>query len=330
MEVLDENVIDIHSHIIPKCYWNFLTKNEKRPKIEQSLDEYFLWYSDDLKYSIDKRIFSVEEKLKAMKKAKIGMQILSIAMPGVDFFDLTDGLRLAKAINDEISEIVEEHPRRFLGMATLPLQDIGQAIDELERATQTLGLRGVELFSNVAGKSLDDEIFQPLYERIVQLDIPIMIHPTKPLMSNVMNEYGLIGAVGFIFDTTLAVLRMILAGVLERNPRLKIVLPHIGSTIPYLIGRIDNQFNINAESRQKISKPPSEYFKLVYVDTAQSFYKPAFACAFDLLGAEKVLFGTDYPFADLENSRKFVSSTISNEYRTQILSKNAQKLFKIE
>jgi predicted TIM-barrel fold metal-dependent hydrolase len=110
---------------------------------------------------------------------------------------------------------------------------------------------------------------------------------------------------------------------------LKIILPHAGSTLPYLIGRIDNQFNINAECRQKISKLPSEYFKSIYVDTAQSFYEPALMCAFSLLGPEKVLFGTDYPFADLENSRKFVSATIPREYRAKVLCENAQRLFKI-
>ena len=330
MKRSDEIVIDVQSHIIPKSYWNFLTKNKNRPNIVQDSNQYDLWYSNELKYSIDKRMFSVEEKLEAMKKGKIDMQILSIAMPGVDFFSPTDGLSLAKAINDEISQVVEEHPGKFLGMATLPLHDVGQAIDELERATKTLGLRGVELFSNVDGRNLDDETFLPLYEKLVQFDIPVMIHPTKPLMSNVMNEYGLIGVVGFLFDTTLAILRLILGGVLEKNPQLKIILPHIGSTIPYLIGRIDNQFKINAECRQKISKLPSEYFKSIYVDTAQSFYKPALTCAFSLLGPEKILFGTDYPFADLENSRKFVSSIIPSKHRAKVLYENAKKLFRIE
>ncbi len=326
----DETVIDIHSHLIPKSYWSFLRRNKQSPKIVQNQDQYFLWYSNNLKYSIDKRMVSVEEKLKAMEKGGIDMQILSIAMPGVDVMSPADNLSLARAINDEFSQVAAEHPNKFLGLATLPLQDVGEALDELDRATQTLGLRGVELFSNVAGKSLDDRAFLPFFERAARLDIPILIHPTKPLMSDVMNDYGIVGAVGFLFDTTLATLRLILGGVLERNPKLKIIVPHIGSTIPYLIGRIDNQFNINTESRQKISKPPSEYFKRIFVDTAQSFYEPALACAFNLLGPDKVLFGTDYPFADLESSRKFVSSTIPTEHKTRIMSGNAKKLFKIE
>jgi aminocarboxymuconate-semialdehyde decarboxylase len=330
MQGSDETVIDIHSHLIPKSYWNFLIKNTQIPKIAQTQEQYFLWFSNDLKYSIDKRMFSVEEKLKAMEKSKIDMQILSIAMPGVDLLNPADGLSLAKAINDEFAQVVAEHPGKFLGLATVPLQDVGQAIDELDRATQALGLRGVEIFSNVAGKTLDDEAFLPFFERIARLDVPILMHPTKPLMSHVMKDYGIVGAVGFLFDTTLATLRLILGGVLERNPQLKIILPHSGSTIPYLIGRIDNQFNINAECRQKISKLPSEYFKSIYVDTAQSFYEPALACAFSLLGPEKVLFGTDYPFADLENSKKFVISTIPSEHRAKVLCENAEKLFRIE
>lgn len=330
MQGSDDTVIDIHSHLIPKSYWNFLTNNKQFPKIVQNKDQDFLWYSRGLKYSIDKRMFSVEEKLKAMEKGRIDMQILSIAMPGVDLMSAADGLSLAQATNNEFAQVVAEHPGKLFGLATVPLQDVGQAIDELNRATQILGLRGVELFSNVAGKPLDDDSFLPFFERVAHIDVPILIHPTKPLMSNAMRDYGIVSAVGFIFDTTLATLRLILGGVLEKIPRLKIILPHIGSTIPYLIARIDNQFNINAECRQKISKLPSEYFKRIYVDTAQSFYEPALACAINLLGPDKVMFGTDYPFADLESSRKFVSSKIPCEYKTKIMSENAQKLFKID
>ena len=329
-EKSDTSIIDIHSHIIPKSYWNFLTKSKKSPKIGQKAKQHFLWYSDDLKYSIDKRMFSIEEKLEAMKKGKIKMQVLSIAMPGVDLFNAADSLPLAKAINDEIAGVVAKYPENFIGMATLPLQDIGEAVDELERSVKSLGLRGVELFSNVAGRTLDDETFWPLYEKMMQLDIPILIHPTKPLMSSVMTDYGLVGVVGFLFDTTLAILRMILAGIFEKKPQLKVILPHLGSTIPYLIGRINNQFNINPECRKKISKLPSEYFKLVYIDTAQSLYEPALLCAFALSGPEKILFGTDYPFADLETSRRSVASAIPDEHKLKVFNTNARKLFKIE
>lgn len=322
-------VIDVQSHIIPKSYRDFLLKNREIPNIRKSSNQYFLWYAHDLKYSIDERMLSADVKIKAMKNAGIDMQILSIAMPGVDFLDPENGVRLAKKVNDEISEIVDKHQHAFLGLATLPLQSVGEAIDELERAVKDLDLRGVEVFSNVAGKTLDDDVFMPFYEKAVQLDVPIFLHPTKPLMYKAMKKYGLLGAVGYLFDTTLAILEIVLGGVLEKNKKLKIILPHCGSTIPYLIGRIDHQFSINEESRKKISKPPSEYLKLVYFDTAQAFYKPAFDCCNAFADKSKLMFGTDYPFANLKESREFIESIIKEENKRAIFHLNAEKLFKI-
>ena len=264
-----------------------------------------------------------------MKNSGIDMQILSIAMPGVDSLNPTDGVRIAKKVNDEISEIVNKYPHNFFCLATLPMQDIGESVDELERAVKDLNLRGVEVFSNIDGKTLDDEVFMPFYQKAMQLDVPLFIHPTKPLMYKAMNKYGLLGAVGYLFDTTLAILEIVYGGILEKYNKLKIILPHCGSTIPYLIGRIDHQYNINEESRRKISKPPSEYLKLVYFDTAQAFYKPAFDCCFAFSGKDKLMFGTDYPFADLSKSVKFLDSIIKEDSKKEIFYLNAKRLFKI-
>jgi predicted TIM-barrel fold metal-dependent hydrolase len=176
---------------------------------------------------------------------------------------------------------------------------------------------------------LDNQEFYPFYQKAVALDVPILLHPTEPLMAQVMWDYGLIGMVGYIFETTLATLRLILGGIFDRYPKLKLVVPHIGSTLPYLISRIDNQFRINPESRIKISKPPSEYFKLIYVDTAQSFYKPAVECALSLLDKNKILFGTDYPFANPAYSAESLSKALPQSYTAAVFHDNAKTLFKI-
>jgi len=323
-------IIDIQSHIIPKSYYDYLSKNSNIPNIKHHTNKDFLWYAHDLVYPIDDRMLSIDVKLKAMKKAGIDMQILSIAMPGVDLLDPEVGLNLAKKVNNEIAEISDRHPNNFLGLATVPLQNVGYAIDELERAVKDLNLRGVEIFSNVAGKKLDDKIFWPFYKKAIQLDIPIFLHPTKPMMYSVMNKYGLLGAVGYLFDTTLAILEIIYGGILEKNKKLKIILPHCGSTIPYLIGRIDHQFNINKESRKNISKLPSEYFKLIYFDTAQAFYKPAFDCFFAFSDKDKMMFGTDYPFANLNKSVEFQNSIVDKKFREKLFYTNAKRLFKVE
>ncbi len=319
--------IDVHTHIITESYYDALLHNKHGPSLQKSTDGYFLWYGNGLKYFVDERMMSINRKLKDFNEAKIDTQILSIAMPGVDLFE---DATIAKKVNDEISQIVEDYPEKFLGLATVSLRNVEGAVDELSRAVTERGLRGVEIFTNVGGKQLDSEEFFPFYEKAIQLDVPILIHPTEPLMSQVMGDYGLIGMVGYIFETTLAILRLILAGVFDRFPQLKIIIPHMGSTIPYLISRVDNQFKINPECRTKISKLPSEYFKLVYVDTAQSFYKPAIECALSLLDPAKVLFGTDYPFADLNHSIDSLVKAIPKKFKSAVFEKNAKELFKIK
>lgn len=324
--------IDIHSHIIPKGYLNELLKHKSIPRIEKTEDgQYALWYGKRLKYFFDERMYSSDWKLKIMGKSGIDMQVLSVAMPGLDLLEPKSGLRLARKVNDEMEQIVADYPNKFLGIATVPLQDVGEAVDELDRAINTLGFKGVEIFSNMAGTPIDDERFFPFYEKLAKLNVPMLIHPARPLMAEVTKDYGLTGVVGYLFDTTLATLRMVFSGILEKYPTLKIVLPHLGSTIPYLIGRIDNQFKMNAECRVKISKMPSEYLKLIYIDTAQSLYKPAIACAFAFLGSDKILFGSDYPFADLKYSAETVDAMdISNDDKSKIFYKNAMNLLNIE
>jgi predicted TIM-barrel fold metal-dependent hydrolase len=319
--------IDIHTHFITKSYTHALSQRKTSPLLEKTKDGYFLWYGNGLKYFVDERMLSIERKLKDFSEAKIDTQVLGIAMPGVDSFE---DQGLAKKVNDEIAQIVEDYPEKFLGLATVSMRNVGGAVDELDRAVKELGLNGLEVFTNVQGKQLDSEEFFAIYEKAIQLDIPILIHPTEPLMARVMGDYGLIGMVGYVFETTLATLRLILSGVFERYPTLKVVVPHMGSTLPYLISRIDNQFRINPESRTKISKPPSEYFKLVYVDTAQSFYKPAIECALSLLGQDKILFGTDYPFANLSYSVESLSKALPKTYEKAVFSENTKTLFKIK
>ena len=319
--------IDIHTHIITPAYREALVHNKRMPKLEKTADGYTLWYGNGSKYAVDERMFSVDRKLKDFDQAKIDTQILAIAMPGMDAFE---DQTLSTTVNDEIAQTVEKYPGKFFGVACVSLRDVPGAVDELDRAVKQLGLKGIEVFTNVQGKQLDNEEFYPLYEKVTQLDVPILIHPTEPLMAQVMLDYGLIGMVGYIFETTLATLRLILGGVFDRYPKLKVVVPHMGSTLPYLISRIDNQFRINPESRVKIAKPPSEYFKLLYVDTAQSFYKPAIECALSLLGKDKILFGTDYPFANLGYSVETLSKALPESDIAAVFKDNAKTLFKIK
>lgn len=324
-------LLDTHAHVITKGYFNNLIKSKVIPRIEPVKDgAYKLWFSRELSYTFDQKMLSVEKRLDEMDKAGIDFQVVSLSIPGADVFEKDLALEMARKANDEIAEIVRSNDR-FLGFATVPMVEPHSAVEELERAVNSLGLKGVSVFSNVGGKTLDSGDFLPFYEGVSKLDVPIIIHPTRPLMVDVLKDYGLVGAVGYLFDTTLAVLRLIFSGVLEKFKKLKIILPHAGSTIPYLIGRIDHQYRLNPESRERISKPPSEYFKSIYIDTAQAFYEPATMCAYALAGPDKMVFGSDYPFASLEQSANVIKNMkIPDKEKEKLSYKNAANLLKLK
>lgn len=322
-------IIDIHAEIITKSYLDRLLKLRGVPRIEKKGSGYLVYYGNGLAYPFDEKMYDLSIREKEMEKNGIDLQVLGLAMPGVDMFRKNVAVELARESNDELSEITQKNPR-FLAFATIPMKYPDLAVRELERSVNELGLRGVKIPSNVDGKPLDWKGFYPIYETAEKLELPILIHPTTPLMSEVMMEYGLTTVVGFLFDTTLAVLRLIFAGVLEKYKELKLILPHAGSIIPYLISRIDHQYNINPDCKEKISRPPSEYFKRIYVDTAQSFYLPAFSCTYQLMTADRIVLGSDYPFVSLEKSVGFVKNlNISDEEKRKILAENAKKLLKL-
>ncbi|MEM4187895.1 MAG: amidohydrolase family protein [Candidatus Hadarchaeum sp.] len=322
-------IIDVHAEIITKGYLNRLLKFHGVPRIEKKGSGYLIFYGNGLAYPFDERMYDLSFREKEMEKSGVDLQVLGLAMPGVDMFRKNVAVELAKESNNELSEITQKNPR-FLALATVPMKYPDLAVKEVERSVNELGLRGLKIPSNVDGKPLDWEGFFPIYEAAEKLELPILIHPTTPLMSEVMREYGLTTVVGFLFDTTLAVLRLIFGGVLEKYKGLKLILPHAGSVIPYLISRIDHQYNINPDCKEKISKPPSEYFKRIYVDTAQSFYLPAFSCAYQLMTADKVVLGSDYPFVSLEKSVEFVKNlNISDGEKEKIMVENAKKLLKL-
>ena len=233
-------------------------------------------------------------------------------------------------VNDEIARSCQENDH-FLGLATLPLQDPNASVVELDRAVNDLSLKGAMIFSNVGGKYLDSEDFFPVYERAEKLGIPLYIHPTLPYGLESMIDYGLYVTVGYLFDSSLSVLRLIHAAVLDKFPSLKLVISQLGGTLPYLIGRIDVQWKTLAvKVGSKISSPPSSYLKRMYIDTVSN-YTPAYECASALLPYERMLFGSDFPFGDMGKSKSAIESLkISDDEKRRVFAETSTKLFHIE
>ncbi|MBI3732742.1 MAG: amidohydrolase [Chloroflexi bacterium] len=214
----------------------------------------------------------------------------------------------------------------------MPLQDPQASADELERAVTKLGLRGAMLFANVNGKPIHHRAYWPLYETAERLDVPLMIHPTSPPGVEAYQEYRTTALVGFLVDTSLCITLLMFEGVLEKYPKLKFVLSHLGGTIPYIAERIDRGYDAYPEVRKNISQPPSFYFKRnCYYDTV-AFYPNALEFAIEFAGTDHVLLGSDYPhqIGDMQKAVTVIENlTLGDEARGKVLGGNARRLLKL-
>jgi aminocarboxymuconate-semialdehyde decarboxylase len=236
---------------------------------------------------------------------------------------------LARFQNDKLAEIVQKYPDRFAAMATLPLQVPEEALKELNRGAKELGLRGVEIGSHVAKRELDDEAFFPIYEALQDLDLPIFIHPHHVAGLDRLLEYYLNNLIGNPLDTTIAAANLIFGGVLEKYPRLKIILAHAGGQLPYIIGRMEHGYQVRPECKDKVRQSPMAFFKNFYFDII-THNPDALRYLIRIAGSDHVLLGSDYPY-DMgdPNPVQTVSelSGIKAGDRQKILRENAIALF---
>jgi aminocarboxymuconate-semialdehyde decarboxylase len=287
-------IVDFHNHYYPEAYLSELDAGRSRLRLSRDGDgRTRLHYPGD--YNVVVRGHrSLDERVEVMDREGIDVQAFSLTTPGVHVEEPDRGVALARVVNDAFAEGAAAHPGRFAPLAALPLQDPEAAAAEAERAVGDLGHRGVLLFSHVNERSLDDRVFDPLFETLEALGVPIFLHPTSPRSLDGIEEYRLTAILGFLFDTTVAVGRLVFSGVLERHPRLTFVLGHLGGTVPYLVERMDRGFHAYRECRAHITRPPSEYVKRMYLDTV-NFQPHALAMAHGFMGPDRLVFGTDYP-----------------------------------
>jgi aminocarboxymuconate-semialdehyde decarboxylase len=203
-------------------------------------------------------------------------------------------VELARLVNDAFAAVVRQRAKHFAALATLPLNDPAASARELKRAMTELGFRGAMLFSNVNGTALADPRFDELYRTANDLDAVLHIHPTNPVGVEAMTDYWLMPLVGFPMDTTLAAAKLVFSGAVERFPRIRWVLSHLGGAIPYLAERLDRGHRAFKECRAHITRPPSEYLKRFYFDTV-NFDASALELAIAFAGAGQLLAGSDYP-----------------------------------
>jgi predicted TIM-barrel fold metal-dependent hydrolase len=239
------------------------------------------------------------------------------------------GAAVARMLNDYVTGIARRHPARFFGLCVLPLQDEKAAQAELDRCVQQLGMRGILLYTNLAGRFPDEPQFRWLFARAEALDVPILLHPALPVTAPQVKGYEMISTLGNMFDDTIALTRIILSGLLDQHPRLKLVCPHLGGTLPFIIGRLDHQISVLKRGPKYLTKAPSEYLRQVYLDIASPLPQ-AIRLAADLVGAERLLFSSDHPWVApkliLDSLR---GAGLSAESEAKILCQNAREVFRL-
>ncbi len=319
--------IDCQSHLFVPEVVRIMEQRTTPPRVFRKGNAWFLQVKDWVR-AWKPEYADLKLKLASMDEAGIHLTVLSSNDPGPELFG-SDGVKIARIIHDYLAQVVEQHPSRFIGLATLPLQDIEASLTELDRCVNKLALRGVLLYSNIDGHFPDESRFRPLFARAEQLDVPILLHPPYPVMFGATSEYGLTGGLGLMFDTTIALCRIILAGILDDHPRLKLVCPHAGGTLPYVIGRIDHQTMVMKRVQTRIRKAPSEYLRNIYLDAVAPI-PMAVRYAYDFVGPERLLYSSDHPWVQPELITQTIKKlNLPAADEEKIFAGNAKRLFRL-
>jgi predicted TIM-barrel fold metal-dependent hydrolase len=292
----------------------------------------------DLWRSRRDKLFDVgKDRIADMDAAGIDVQVLSLS-GSMDKLNPAIAAGLARDTNDKIADAVRAHPDRFAAFATLALQEPEKAALEFERCVRQLGFKGALVNGTSDGQFLDHRRFTPLFETAQALDVPVYLHPAPP-PDDVSKAYygGLPGDLGFILstpgwgwhvETGMHCLRLILSGLFERFPRLKIIIGHMGEALPFYLARAD-VFLPRSATRLKLSV--SEYFREhFYITTSGCFTLPPFQCALQVVGADRMLFSVDYPYDSNAAGRAFLNALpVSAEDLEKISHGNAERLLNL-
>lgn len=323
-------VIDVHTHMLDRA-WLRLLKEKGPPRYEvapitEGLDG--VYRAGALFMTPMPGHFDYDLRIADMDEAGVDLAIVSLTCPNVYWGGEDVSCEAARIMNDSMAAGQTAHPDRIRWLASLPWEYPARAVAELARACDN-GAVGVMVLANVAGRSLTDPLFAPIWRAIDARGLPVLVHPTEPPGTPEMDmaDYSLASTVGFMFDTTLAIARMVFSGFLDRYPNLKIIAAHVGATIPYLAGRMDRSYEMTIPGKAAISRPPSEYLRRIYYD-AVTYQESALKLCIEVGGADKVMYGSDYPhdIGDMKGCLARVDA-LPEDQRQAVRSGNALRIF---
>ncbi|HEY9530007.1 MAG TPA: amidohydrolase family protein [Burkholderiales bacterium] len=316
-KAMTERKLDIFPHIFPLEFFERMKQiAEGNPGLAAALKR---WMHIPVLWDLDRRI-------RMMKRWPGYQQILTLSMPAVEFLGTPEETpQLARLANDGMHEIVQKHPELFPAfVASLPMNNVAASLEEMDRAIGQLGAKGIQIFTNVNGRPLDEPEFFPIFERMSKkYDLPVWVHPTRTAKwadypTEQKSKYEMWWLFGWPYETSVFMGRLVFSGMFDKLPKLKIITHHLGAMVPFLANRVGygmDQFGARTADedyealRKKMRKRPVEYFKLFYNDTSINGWVPGMRCGLDFFGADHVLFGTDCPF-DPEGGPLFIREII--------------------
>ena len=332
--------IDIFPHIFPRPFYErMLNMSQRVGYIQKRVREV-------------PALADLELRFRIMDQFPDYRQVLTLVSPPLEILgDPKTSPELARIANDGMAELVGKHPDRFLGfVASLPMNNMNACLEEVDRAIRQLGARGVQIFSNVNGRPLDEPVFRPLFERMATHDLPIWLHPARPSTFadypvEQKSRYEMWWTFGWPYETSVAMGRLVFSGIFDEFPHLKIITHHTGAMIPYFEGRIGPGLDqLGARTSEEdsdlvqhnLKRRPIDYFRMFYADTAVFGAVAALECGIAFFGVDQLLFGTDMPF-DPEKGPGFIRETIrcleaasiAPSDRAKIYEGNARRLLKL-
>ena len=331
-------IIDVFNHFMPQAYLDRLAK--------LAPDHIAVTGFPRLKPLVD-----VDARRRLLDQFDDLRQVICLANPPLELVASPDqSPELARVANDALAEVCRSHPDRFPGfVASLPMNNVEASLAEIDRAITQLGARGIQVFTNVAGKPLSAPEYRPIFQKMVAHDLPVWVHPMRgpqfaDYASEQASEHEIWFSFGWPYETTACMTRLIYSGIFDELPTLKIISHHMGGMIPYFAGKIKLGFRQiffgttedNPVARESgLKKPPIEYFKMLYADTALGEVAPT-QCGHAFFGTGACLFATDAPF-DAEQGYRLIANTvhavealdITKAEREEIFSGNVKRLLRL-
>jgi aminocarboxymuconate-semialdehyde decarboxylase len=326
--------IDIHAHLVPRSLWQAADAGKEWYGYRHEPGEGVGTVVGDGKrthFASPKVRFTPEERLQDMDAQGVDVQVVSIHTPFFGYhLDPAQGLALAREVNDEIAALARQWPRRFAGLATLPVQDVPAAIAELERAVTVLRLKGAELDTLVNGDNWDEPRFLPLFKAAEAMGAVLFFHPQPHhnFMLQRTTRYGLFNSLGVIVEDAIVVAILIQGGVLDACPDLKVCIAHGGGPACFAMGRIDRGWQGRPETRGQCRQRPSTYQRRLYYDSVTGS-EAALRFLIDQVGADRVVLGSDWPFVPWHPSPvAWVQglASLSQDEKERILWRNLESL----